>query len=268
MQTNEINYQDLLKARKYNPALLPPIEQVCLTINTKVIGTLSNYIVLSGLPKNGKSLYIGSIIASAILPKFQDCFGIKLVTPENRNKIAYFDTESSPYDFHKQIGKIKTFALRDNLPEQVSAFNTREDSPKTIRKMVEQFLIDNKDCSIVVIDGFLDLCLNYNDEKETRLLTNWFKRITKEYNILLIGVLHLGKGQGETLGHLGSNTDRWSQSTLIVEKVKETKQFVLKPKFLRSSDEFEPIALMNFDGRFQQVPYEQPIIEPFKKPKK
>jgi hypothetical protein len=119
------------------------------------------------------------------------------------------------------------------------------------------------------VDGLLDLCLDYNDPKETRLVTNWLKRITKQYDILLMGVLHLGKGQGETLGHLGSNTDRWSQSTMIVEKNKDAGQFVLKSKYLRSDGDFEPVAIMNFDGRWSQVPYIEQIAPiPTKKPKK
>ena len=202
------------------------------------------------------------------MPPFQDVFGIKLTTPTDRPKIAYFDTESSQYDFHRQMTRIKDFALLNRLPDRLDAFSFREDMPSRIRKMIETYLIETPSCSVIVVDGLLDLCLNYNDERETRLLANWFKRITKVYNILMIGVLHLGKNGGESLGHLGSNTDRWAQSTLIVEKNRETRQFVLKPKFLRSSDEFEPIALMNFEGRWQQLPYQQPILEIPKKVKK
>ena len=84
----------------------------------------------------------------------------------------------------------------------------------------------------------------------------------------MIGVLHLGKGQGETLGHLGSNTDRWAQSTMIVEKNKDLGQFILKPKFLRSSDDFDPIAIMNFNGNWQQIPYIEPTVLNISKPKK
>jgi hypothetical protein len=160
--------------------------------------------------------------------------------------------------------RIRHFALKDSFPENLAAYSMREDAPEIIKKQIYHYLETTPDCSVCIIDGFLDLCMNYNDEVETRSLTNWFKFITKKFNILLIGVLHISK-QGETLGHLGANTDRWSQSTLIVEKNKETKQFVLKPKFLRSSEDFEPIALMNFDGKFTKVPYEQPTIEKIKK---
>jgi hypothetical protein len=41
---------------------------------------------------------------------------------------------------------------------------------------------------------------------------------------------------------------------MIVERNRETRQFILKPKYLRSSDDFEPIAIMNFEGQWNQVP--------------
>jgi hypothetical protein len=164
--------------------------------------------------------------------------------------------------------RIKTLGNLEKYPTTLDAFNTREDGPGKIRALIRHYLDITPKCSVLVVDGFLDLCLNYNDEVETRKLTNWFKLITKQYNILLIGVLHLSKGQGETLGHLGSNTDRWAQSTLIVEKNKEARQFVLKPKFLRSSEDFEPIAIFNYDGKWQQIPYEMTVQQTFKNGKK
>lgn len=266
--TNDPQLTELLQARKYDAAQKPKPEQVIFTIQSKVIGTLENYCVISGLPKASKSTFAGAAIASALVPAFSDVFGLKLSLPASRNRLAYFDTESSQYDFYRQMDRIRGFADKQRLPDFLDAYTFREDMPNKIRKMIETYLIEHPDCSVIVVDGLLDLCLNYNDETETRLLTNWFKRITKQYNILMIGVLHLGKGHGETLGHLGSNTDRWAQSTLIVEKNKETRQFVLKPKYLRSSDDFEPVAIMNFEGRWQQMPYMEPEQAPIKKAKK
>jgi hypothetical protein len=255
MQTNDLEINDLLKARRYDPTKRPSQEQVVFSINSKIVGTLQNYVVVSGLPKASKSTYVGAIAASALVPHYQAVFGLKLSLPADRQRLAYFDTEHSAFDFYRQMDKIKGFADKNSLPNFFDAFSTREDMPAKIRKLVEAYLQAHAECSVLIIDGLLDLCLNYNDERETRLLTNWFKRITKQYNVLLIGVLHLGKGQGETLGHLGSNTDRWAQSTLIVERNKENQQFILRPKYLRSSDDFDPIAIMNFNGLWQQVPY-------------
>lgn len=264
--TNEpkLDYLKLLIDRKYFKDKRPERENVLFTVRDKTIGTAGNYCVFSGLPKVGKSTFITALISSFILPNNEKVFNMKLYPVKDRNRIAYFDTESSPYDFYNSIDRIKTFSSREDIPHNIDCFNCRKDGPYMIRKLIENYLHHWPDCSIVIIDGFLDLCFNYNDEVETRKLTNWFKRITEIHNILLIGVLHLGKGGNETLGHLGSNSDRWAQSTLTIEKSKLTKQIVLKPKFLRSSDEFEEVALMNFNGRWHEVPYE-PEPEPIKK---
>ena len=269
-KTNEkTDYLSLLEARRYDPKKIPEKEEIIFTIQDKIIGTLQNYVVISGQAKAGKSTYISAIIASAFLPEFQDNFGIKLKTPKNRPKIGYIDTESSNYDFCGQMVRIRNFALKNSHPGNLDAYSLRGDSPKKIKLLIIEYLKANPQTSILVVDGFLDLCLDYNSETETRQLTNWFKKITADYNILLIGVLHLSKGSGETLGHLGSNTDRWAQSTLLVEKNKELRQFILKSKFLRSADDFDPICLMNFNGKLQQMPYTEPIkITNNKPPKK
>ena len=253
-------YEHLLKC-KYDPNNPPNDEEILFTINGSNIGSIENYCVFSGLPKVGKSTFLSALIGSYLLPHFQDQWGMKLKPANNRDLLCYIDTESSKYDFYRQINRIKQFGMKNEIPANIDAFNTRGHNPKTIRRSIESYLIHNRKCSIIIVDGFLDLCLNYNDEIETRLLANWFKRITKDFQILLIGVLHLGKGGSDTLGHLGSNTDRWAQSTLLIEKNKSTKQYVLKPKFLRSAADFDPIALMNFQGKWEKVEYEHETNE-------
>ena len=266
MQNKNIDYSQLLAQRKYDPGKTIPPEQVIFKIQDKVIGTIENYICFTGAPKTGKSSFVTACIASAFVPNFSDVFGMKLNPVPGRGKVCYFDTESSSYDFYRVIDRIKKFAYKESLPENLDAYNTREDNPAAIRKMIVAYLDANPDCSVLVIDGFLDLVMNYNDEIETRLLTNWFKKITKQYQILLIGVLHLSKGAGQTIGHLGSNTDRWAQSTLLVEKDETTKQLIMKPKFLRSADNFDAIALQSINGQFQQVFYQHDA--PAEMPKK
>jgi hypothetical protein len=257
--TNELKtIPEILELRRYNPETKPPPEEVLFTIGSSVIGTASNYVVMSGSPKAGKSTYLSAAIGSAFM-RNDDVFGIKLNPPKDRPVVGYFDTESSQYDIYRTMERIKKFSLKSRISDDLNVFSVREDSPKRIRALVNHYLEITPLCSILVIDGFLDLVLNYNDEVETRKLVNWFKQITKQYNILLIGVLHLSKGQGETLGHLGSNTDRWAQSTLVVEKDKLSNTITLKPKFLRSAADFNPISLyLHQDGNYFQVPYEAP----------
>ena len=83
---------------------------------------------------------------------------------------------------------------------------------------------------------------NINDP-ETAKLIGVLKKITKEYNLTLIALLHTGKNSGLTLGWLGSYSDRAAQSTLIVTKDKETKNSVLESVFMRDDEAFEPVAI-------------------------
>jgi len=84
---------------------------------------------------------------------------------------------------------------------------------------------------------------------KSRELVDWLKWITAEYNILLIGVIHLGKKDNHTLGHFGSMIDRYAQSVLEVDKNKEYSVYTLKPKYLRSSADFTPQSIQ-FNGQY------------------
>jgi hypothetical protein len=212
-------------------------------------------VCILGYPKAGKSTYIAALIASAFVP--YDVFSMKLHLPTDRKRLCYFDTESSDYDFFRQINKIKGFCELNNLPDWFNAYQVREDGSGIIRRMIETYLEANHDCSVIIIDGLLDLLVNYNDEKESSLLTKWLKKITKIYNVLLVTVLHQSKSNLSTTGHIGSASDRFAQSTLDIVKEKEKNAYVLSSRFMRSDSDFDPVTLINFNGIFQQVETEK-----------
>lgn len=257
--------KEILQQRKFVEGKPIPIQQILLKIDDKIIGTLQNFVIISGAPKTGKSTYTAALLASAINKGSHEVFKIKLQPIKERNKVAYFDTESSQYDFYKQIERIKKFANINILPKNFSAFNFREDNPGKILQLIETYLQKNLDCSVIVIDGILDLLLNYNDEVESRNLIIWLKKITKIYNILVIAILHTGKNSNETLGHLGSNSDRWAQSTLLVQRNKEADQLALSSKFLRSDADFNHIAITYQGGKYIETEFYLEVKKTYKK---
>ena len=249
-------YSELLK-RSYLRDYVPNEEQILLKIGGNNVGSLQNYVIISGLPKSGKSTFTTSIVASSF--NTYDIFDIKLQTLPERRKVCYIDTESSEHDFYSHMNRIKKIAQLNVLPPTFDAFGLRKDDPSQIKTMIDAYLEYNKDCSVVIIDGLLDLCMNYNDEVECRKVVNWLKHITTVYNLLVIGILHTGKRDGQTLGHLGSNTDRWAQSTLEVKKDLEG-CFELTPRFLRSSKDFDPIKI-----KYDEFEMEYKRVDDFKK---
>lgn len=254
-----------LEAREFKRDYVPEAETRILQIRDSVVGTLCNYVIYSGLPKTGKSTYVSGLIASAFhsFPQFHQ----KIFTPSGRGRVALFDTESAPYDLYRTRERIRQMIDRPELPEKIDIYSLREDSAGVNRGFIEQYFRQHPDCAIAVIDGLLDLCVDYNDVAETRHVTGWLKKVTKIHNCCLVLVLHLSKNTGETLGHLGANTDRWAQSTLTVRKDKENGQFIMEPKFLRSAPDFEPVAIVydEYAKRWRDDIYVQPI-EPAKRP--
>jgi hypothetical protein len=242
--------EELFK-RSYSNTYTPEKEQKILQIGGRVIGTLGNLCVFSGMPKAGKSTFLNACMAGAFVP--YSIFEMAMFLPVGRKVVCYVDTESSEYDFYRSIGRIKTLINIQDMPDTFLAYRMRDCTPKEIQAYIEYIIQLRPDCSVLVIDGLLDLLMNYNDEVESRMLINWLKKITSQANILLIGVVHTGKKDGMTLGHFGSMIDRYCQSVLTVEKDSKEQTFELKGKFLRSDIEFSPIKIINESGIFRQV---------------
>jgi len=245
------DYNKLLAERQYNQNEKPAPDQGVFRIEQKNIGSLGNFIILSGLPKRGKGKYIAAAVASALtgLP----VWGLHCYLPEGRRKIGFFDTDQSRYDFYKNIELINELSESENISDNLKAYNVRQDEPADICNMLEIFLRENPDCGLVVVDNIGDLLNNFNDEGQSKKLINYFKRITDQKNILIIATLHLGKSNNSTIGHLGAMADRYTQSILTCEKAGS--QYHLKLKDSRTASDFTPIAIQfnEFTKTWQSV---------------
>ena len=252
-----VTVEEILSRRQYDRSYSPPPEDVVLTIENQNIGSKGNFIVLSGLPKAGKTTFLASIIASAFT--HYDIFTMKLKLNGN---LGYFDTESSTNDFYNNIRRIRQFAGWIELPNSFQAFNTRIDPFEMQRALIEKYIELYKP-ELLIVDGLLDLVRNYNDESESRALMDWLKALTQVHNLLVIGCIHLGKKDNHTLGHFGSMCDRYAQSVLEIVRDYDNNLFMLKAKMLRSAPTFSTIALQQVGGYFTQVP--APIEKKLKK---
>lgn len=233
----------LLNSRHYNPDYQPAPAQQILTIDGQNIGTNGAIVLLSGLPKAGKSTFVNAMIASTMTQGYnRDIWGLKLQPTEEKPMVGYFDTESSEWDFYTNINRIKHMANVEKISPYFNAFNTRKDGTDDNKKMIDHYC-RNYPASVVIIDGMADLIINYNDEKEARGIVEWLKKLTTETKVLIIGVLHTGKKDGHTIGHYGSMLDRYSQSVLEVVRDKENDLFRLSAKYLRSSAGFADINI-------------------------
>jgi hypothetical protein len=163
------------------------------------------------------------------------------------------DTESSDYDYYRITSKIIQQSNRRDMSVFYLGYSVRDLSPGEILGSLEALLISNPNIGVIFLDGLLDVVNNYNDETESRKVITWLKRITKVYDILLIGVIHTGKKDNFTLGHFGSMVDRYAQSVLLIEKDNDKNTIELKPKFLRSASNFQPVRLAYVGSEYIEV---------------
>ena len=79
---------------------------------------------------------------------------------------------------------------------------------------------------------------------ESKKMIQFLKRITSEYNLVIVSLLHLGKSNpNNSLGNLGSYASRGCQSEIKVSYDKETNLTTLEPVLMRSDLYFEPIQI-------------------------
>ena len=237
------DYGQLLQRRQFNHLLDIAEDKVYLSIDGNTIGTQGNFIALTGLPKAGKSTFVSAIIAAGITGI--DTLNFKVHTYENNFRIALFDTEQSAYDFNRTVKRVEKFSNYDRpgVFKFFDAFLFSGDSAADIMQAINHYLKTAENIGILIIDGILDLIDNMNDESASKRLIRQLKRWARKYGILIITVLHLGKKDMSSIGHIGSASDRYAQSTLTIEKNK-IGNFECRPKFLRSAKDFETIEIM------------------------
>jgi hypothetical protein len=235
---------------KLDLAKPPPKPQNTFYVDSKIVGSLGNFIVISGLPKVRKSTINSMILASIF--GYND-IGFRFNYPLNREKnILYFDTEQNAHSTYKLYER--ACMLAEGTIQDVHIYTLRTADAVVIINTIE-FEVQKYKPAIIFIDGLLDLCDNFNSEVESKILINYLKRITTEYNLLCITVIHLSKSSGQTLGHLGAMADRYAQSTIEIFKDKDRKQDIgVRAKLMRDDLDFDEFYIhMNPDGSYNKL---------------
>jgi len=171
-------------------------------------------------------------------------FGMQWRTPDERPRILHVDTEQgkrSHYNMLALVKKLVGMQPAEKLP--FHSLHCRQDSGTRIMQLIELYIKLYPDTSIIFADGLIDFIDSVNDERASKHLVNWLKRITEEHNLFLFAALHRSISVNKSIGHIGSTADRAAQSVLVVEKNKDTRQYILRAEYLREGDAFDPIAI-------------------------
>ena len=230
---------DILTLTRYiDQEYIAPIPVI--QIGGKTVATDGNFITISGLPKSRKTTFAAYMVASALSNR--SVFDMNVCINQTDN-IVFVDTEQSNHDFSRMIKNIKYASGLKTLPSNFNAFLFRKYDPDQIFSAIDQIMLEY--CpKILFIDNLTELALNPNDIPEAKSIIQKLKRITAEYNCVIVNLLHLGKNSLNTTGNLGSYADRAAQSTLKVVYDKDTGASTLDATYMRSDGHFSPISII------------------------
>ncbi len=236
-----ISYADLLNNCRITNDTPVPNDNIYLSIGQNIIGSTGNFVAVTGLPGASKSTFIAAIIASAV--SNGECLGFKAIMYPEKNRICLFDTEQLGLDMHRKLNIIRRLSRKTDIFQNFDLFSVVEHAGKTIQKLIVTYLQNTPECAVLIIDGILDLADGlFNDERASSQLIRGLRKLAKQYDILIITVLHLGKKDNTALGHLGSASTRYCQSELEVFKTKEG-TYKCVPKKCRSAPGFDEIEI-------------------------
>lgn len=227
-----------------------------ITIQGKVILTEGNFITISGLPKSRKTTFQQLFIASGLI---RDQLMQISTSLQKDEKIVLVDTEQGIYDFAKQNKYLKKLIGKAKNPKNFSAYLFREYDPEIILNSI-YMICEKEKPKLIFIDNLTELAINPNDIAEAKKIIQFLKKITAQFNVGIVCLLHLAKSNNFTLGNLGSYADRAAQSVLKVTKDKDSDISTLEALMLRSDAHFEPISI-TYDkdsGMYQEIDYKPP----------
>lgn len=157
--------------------------------------------IVSGKQKTGKT-YLNTMLMSSIL---NPC-GFGGFEPSKTGlKVLFIDTEQDHADTQAvmaRVHRLNEWSTVTNYDRFVG-LNLREYSVEDRIKLIEQSLMDIRP-DVLIIDGIVDLCLDFNSLEESHKLTTMLMQWAAHYNCAVVVALHVNKTDGELRGHLGA----------------------------------------------------------------
>jgi hypothetical protein len=204
------------------------------------LAAFGDMIMISGAAKSRKSALSNSI-AAALLSGSNEV--LKFSGNAKGRDIVVIDTEQNINDFYKSIKQIYSQAgvKPGTNPKNFHAFPICHLTINERLQFVQKVFEEIDDVGVLVLDGIVDICEDYNDQKGSRALVNFLMNITRENNTMFIPVLHTARSTGSARGHLGGELQNKCKITIRVTKNKDAKDSTVEFPFIRGSkdpDEF------------------------------
>ncbi len=172
--------------------------------------------VVKGKQKAGKTFY-NAILMTALTNPDGYC---DLTPSSNVNKVLFVDTEQDYGDVVKvaqRVHELNDWDLKKNQASFgiISLRGYGIDERKIeIENHIRVFKPD-----VVVIDGIVDLCRDFNSPQESHEIVTQLMQWTEEYDVAIITTLHTNKGDQNMRGHLGTILSQKADNVIEISKI-------------------------------------------------
>lgn len=178
--------------------------------------SLGNISLTIGAAKSKKTFYT-TMIASAFIKGFKFMMSGDLMG----RKLLYIDTEQSKYHCQKIVKRlVKLTGIKEENFDFLALRKFPE--PELRIAIIKRMLETNFGMyQVVIIDGIVDLVYDFNNLKESTVITNKLMAWSEIYDCHINFILHTNKDGINARGHLGSIAIQKSEVVFKIVKQDE-----------------------------------------------
>lgn len=213
--------------------------------------------LIEGLEKSRKSTFLKALVASALDDGTKR---INFTMNLRGGDMVFLDTEQGARSFWRTHKQAHMMARLNNKPSFYRAYSLRDlDVDKRIR-YIDWIIDNNRNLSVLVIDGILDLTKNFNNESQAQEITHKVMRWAEKSNAMIFCVIHQTKSNGYTIGHLGSMLNRKCSFSIEMVYDEDSNFTTVNSKLTRDTKRFKSFKFTQDDYGFPVMNHNEAYI--------
>lgn len=157
-----------------------------------------NIQLVKGREKTGKSAIGIALMVAAIKGNF-----LQIEPNRDDYTLLWIDTEQDTATLRKRAKAALKMACEASANGRLHIVTLKGENPAERLKIALTAIQETKP-DLVFIDGVVDLCEDFNDNKQSATVTNELLKATDENKCAILCVIHTNKKDEEARGHLGT----------------------------------------------------------------
>lgn len=195
----------------------PPETPPVITLNGEGILGFQNLTAIIAAPGSGKSA-ICEAVAAAVINSGADCLGFKV--SQDCTNVIYIDFERTKNDVWNSFNRMcrRAGVKYGDIVTNVVIAGMRSIPKLGERKKAILDLLNNNECSLLILDGAGDMVTDTNDIEQAVECTKFLRQLTVDFQLSILTTLHPNPNSFKPRGHIGSEAMREADAVLVIKK--------------------------------------------------